>query len=337
VKLLSTGNFNSYVPNLTGTGASGTWNINISGSASAVSGYGVSVSPAANTIALRDANGYVYGSYLNQSSGNNESVSISQVMVTNGSDNFLRKTSIAAIAPALSGTAPINITGTSQLAHTLGQSGGSTGMTFNWSGQAGQPTWLWGGSDGVNMYVYNPSNFNVSYANSAGSTGVLTGPAHTNGADGWFRSNGQTGWYNETYAVGIYATDTTYVRTYNGASLYTNSLYATGDVTAYSDKRVKTEITVIPNALEKVEALRGVTYIRTDNGDLETGKRSTGVIAQEVLEVLPEAVKLDKDDPENGMMAVAYGNMVGLLIESIKELSAQNKALLARVEALEAK
>lgn len=42
-------------------------------------------------------------------------------------------------------------------------------QNWHWSGQGGQPTWLWGGSDGTNMYVYNPSNFRVNYANSAGS------------------------------------------------------------------------------------------------------------------------------------------------------------------------
>jgi hypothetical protein len=41
-------------------------------------------------------------------------------------------------------------------------------LNFYWSGQAGQPTWLWGGTDGANMYVYNPSNFSVNYATSAG-------------------------------------------------------------------------------------------------------------------------------------------------------------------------
>ena len=35
-------------------------------------------------------------------------------------------------------------------------------LNFNWSGQSGQPKWLWGGSDGTNMYVYNPDNFNVN-------------------------------------------------------------------------------------------------------------------------------------------------------------------------------
>ena len=47
------------------------------------------------------------------------------------------------------------------------------GKHFHWSGQAGQPEWLWGGNnaDQNNMYVWNPSNFNVNYANSAGSAG----------------------------------------------------------------------------------------------------------------------------------------------------------------------
>lgn len=111
------------------------------------------------------------------------------------------------------------------------------------------------------------------------------------------------------------------------------NLYASGEVTAYSDARIKTDIEVIPDALKKVEAIRGVTYTRTDNGDLEAGKRSTGVIAQEVLEVLPEAVVVNKEDPE-ALMGVNYGNMAGLLIEAIKELSEQNKAMAAEIAEL---
>ena len=57
---------------------------------------------------------------------------------------------------------------TATVAATLGKSGGTTGpMKFYWSGQSGQPSWLWGGSDGTNMYVYNPSNFNVNSATKA--------------------------------------------------------------------------------------------------------------------------------------------------------------------------
>lgn len=60
---------------------------------------------------------------------------------------------------------------TANYAHSAGQAypmrEGGVRMYMNWSGQGGQPTWLWGGEDGTNMYVYNPANFNVNYANSA--------------------------------------------------------------------------------------------------------------------------------------------------------------------------
>lgn len=49
----------------------------------------------------------------------------------------------------------------------------SCNKNWNWSGQNGQPNWLWGGNDANNMYVYNPLNFNVNYANSAGKVGNL--------------------------------------------------------------------------------------------------------------------------------------------------------------------
>ena len=50
----------------------------------------------------------------------------------------------------------------------------SCNRNWNWSGQGGQPTWLWGGEDGTNMYVYCPANFSVNYANSAGSATSAT-------------------------------------------------------------------------------------------------------------------------------------------------------------------
>lgn len=62
------------------------------------------------------------------------------------------------------------------------------GMTFNWVGQSGQPTWLWGGNDGSNMYVYNPSNFSVNYATTAGS--ATTAGAGT--VRVWVRFSGTT-------------------------------------------------------------------------------------------------------------------------------------------------
>jgi hypothetical protein len=118
---------------------------------------------------------------------------------------------------------------------------------------------------------------------------------------------------------------------YNVASI-SNSGTAVfnGNVTAYSDIRIKKNIEVIDNAVNKVQQLRGVTFDRTDD---ERIGRQTGVIAQEVLKVLPEAV-LGTEDTQ---YSVAYGNMVGLLIEAIKEQQGQIKALNTKVELLEEK
>ena len=99
---------------------------------------------------------------------------------------------------------------------------------------------------------------------------------------------------------------------------------ATGNITAYSDERLKTDIQLIENAVDKVEQLDGVTF--TMNGE-----RGTGVIAQMLEEVLPEAVF----DNESGFKSVAYGNVIGLLIEAIKEQSAEIETLKSRVDNLQ--
>ena len=106
------------------------------------------------------------------------------------------------------------------------------------------------------------------------------------------------------------------------------AIYAGGDVTAYSDERLKDNIETITNAVNKVDQLRGVTYTRK-----EDGIASTGVIAQDVEKVLPQAVTTDED----GMKAVKYGNMVGLLIEAIKEQNETIKGMQAEIAELKAR
>jgi hypothetical protein len=101
-------------------------------------------------------------------------------------------------------------------------------------------------------------------------------------------------------------------------------LTCTGDVVAYSDRNIKTNIEPILDSLEKVSRIGGYTFNRTDGGSI----RRTGVIAQEVQEVLPEAVY----ETENGTLSVAYGNMVGLLIEAIKELRAEVRELYKKIQ-----
>ena len=95
------------------------------------------------------------------------------------------------------------------------------------------------------------------------------------------------------------------------------ALYASGNVTAFSDIKLKTDIVNINDALSKVMELNGVLFTRKDSGE-----RCTGVIAQEVQKVLPEAV-VEVD----GTLSVAYGNLVGLLIEAIKELKSEVETL----------
>ncbi len=400
-------------------------------------------------------------------------------------------------------------------------------LNFYWSGQSGQPSWLWGGNDGANMYVYNPSNFSVNYANTAGSApanggnsntvaGLSVHSARNNEANKIVRTDGngyiQAGWINTpSGAFGsainkIYCSDDDYVRYQTPANFISNlglittsnigsqsvnyassagsvawgnvsgkpslatprgegtnyidyaryvynngaysgsgwiepsdlgvryaasSNYATssgssgstsavnstgwgngnftwyqtpgglapytgswasflisnhgdgsnyynqtiimpfwgppqysrreggnnrgpytfwstenldpnnisgnlsvsgsitagGDVTAYSDARIKTEVKTVEDALDKVLALRGVTYKRTDIEDKST---KIGVIAQEVKEVLPEVVS----EKEDGMLTVSYGNMVGVLIEAMKEQQAMIETLEAKIELL---
>lgn len=86
-------------------------------------------------------------------------------------------------------------------------------------------------------------------------------------------------------------------------------IVSNGNITAFSDRRLKDDIRTIEDALDKVRKLRGVTYTRD-------GIPGQGVIAQEVAEVIPEVVTQGEV-----YLSVAYGNLIGVLIESIKELS----------------
>ncbi|KYL03898.1 hypothetical protein A2J06_07795, partial [Fusobacterium necrophorum subsp. funduliforme] len=90
-----------------------------------------------------------------------------------------------------------------------------------------------------------------------------------------------------------------------------------GNVTAYSDIRLKKNVKNIENPLEKLREIRGVTFEWKKNG-----KKSAGVIAQEVEKILPQAVQ------NQGYKSVDYNALVGLCIEI-------NKVLLERVERLE--
>ena len=119
--------------------------------------------------------------------------------------------------------------------------------------------------------------------------------------------------------------------TINSASVAADSFYfsnrifvngeieTNNDIIAYStsDQRLKDNITTIPDALSKVLSISGNTFDWNDKSEKEG--TDVGVIAQEVLEILPEAVKTR----ETGYMAVCYEKIIPLLIEAIKELKVE--------------
>jgi hypothetical protein len=107
-----------------------------------------------------------------------------------------------------------------------------------------------------------------------------------------------------------------------GAVFTTGNITSAADIISNSDRRMKSDIQPITSALEKVQAITGVTFIK--NG---VDRRTAGVIAQDVLAVHPEVVH----ENEDGMLSVSYGNMVGLLIEAIKEQQEQINELKAKL------
>jgi hypothetical protein len=110
-----------------------------------------------------------------------------------------------------------------------------------------------------------------------------------------------------------------------------DSIRAAGNIVAYfSDDRLKTKFGNITNAIDKVRKLNGFYYEANETAQKlgYKSKREVGVSAQELQEVLPEVVT---DAPVgHGYLTVDYERVVPLLIEAIKELSAEVEMLKAR-------
>ena len=245
-----------------------------------------------------------------------------------------------------SGAVGVSGTGTISLATngdiTATRSGGTTGVVFlnaaqsrylSWDGTnyilPGAPLLVNGATvlDTAGTYTItggrNQTSSNATgYANQAGTFAIYgnSGSAGTNHATMSFHRPG-------AYAINM-GLDNDNVFRIGGWSAAANrfqmdmsgNLTMAGNVTAYSDARLKTNIQTIENALDKVLKMRGVSYERIDNGE-----KNIGVIAQEIKEVLPEVVLEREGDDQ--FMSVSYGNIVGVLIEAIKELKAEIEEL----------
>jgi hypothetical protein len=189
----------------------------------------------------------------------------------------------------------------------------------------------------------------LALTGSGASTGNSTG-ARLSESYGpiWNLSNGAT-WHhqviNGSYLSGISA---------GGGNYGSGNYYGTGDVTAYySDERLKTKITIITDAIQKIKSLEGFVYVENELArslGYTNEKEQAGVSAQQIQAVLPQAVSLAPFDmqgvPETGeiisktgenYLTVKYDRIVPLLIEGIKEQQAQIEELKNEIKELKNK
>ena len=220
-------------------------------------------------------------------------------------NNLIVNTKIDA-STAIENVKTLSVSGATTLSSTLSVSGATTlsstlGVTGNTS---------IGGTFGVTGNTSIGGTLSVSGATTLSSTLGVTGAVTISNSTQ--STSKTTGALIVTGGVGI------------GSNLNVGAaLSVTGDITAFytSDQRLKDNIVPIPNALNKVLSISGNTF----DWNKKSGKegKEAGVIAQEILEVLPEVVTTR----DNGYLAVNYEKLVPLLIEAIKELKAEVEEL----------
>ena len=352
-QVLSAANYNNYAPTLTGTGASGSWNI----SAAQVGGLSLqtaSAAPSGEQIIRSDTNSRVYLSQINSNTNNDENPTVSQVIVTNGSDNFYRKSSITNLANAVrgvaSGTWSISVTGSAanlsanrinywnvtnnnvvgqlmwknyQNGHTIFDASANT-TPMSTMCHSFNPDVAWAntypvlmGYNGVNTYGVRVDSSRL--ADSATISTSCSGSAAT------FTSTTQNSQFN---SIGVGT----------AASTVAGEIRASGSITAYysSDKKFKQNIETIPSALDKVSAIGGKTFDWTEEYLLAHGgeddyflpKSDFGVIAQDVQSVFPQAVRTRED----GSLAVDYAKLSALAFAAIVELKAEIDDLKGKIK-----
>lgn len=225
---------------------------------------------------------------------------------------------------------------------------GATGKTFDgsanvtWSltdigaagatGTGASGTWgisITGNAATVTNGVYTNTNQTISGAKTFSSTvnannGISMNAASSERTINWTFTGRNSYLFGRDSddVVGLY--DTNLANSGVGGNRWTSDVsgnfVAAGNVTSLSDARLKTDINKIDDALNKVRMLNGYSYTRTDTRD-----NQIGLIAQEVQEVLPEVVV------KGDYLSIAYGNMMALLVEAIKEQQGQIEELKQKI------
>jgi hypothetical protein len=303
--------------------------------------YTVSATASNSTVVQRNSSGYIFANFLNTTASDVTS-GVTKVMVETGNDNYIRHGSAAAVRSFLNvADGATNVTNNNQITNGAGYTtnvGDITGVTAG-SGISG------GGTSGT-VTVSHSDTSSQSSVNNSGATVIQDVTLDTYGHVTGLTSHtmtlanlGYTGATNANYITNNnqltngagYTTNTGDITgvtagsnlygggsfggvTLNLDSTITVTTVNAGTVNTTSDERAKDDITPITGALDKVQQLGGYSFTLK-----ATDEKSSGVIAQEVQKVMPELVQ----EGAEGLLSVQYGNMVGLLIEAIKEQQAQ--------------
>jgi hypothetical protein len=177
------------------------------------------------------------------------------------------------------------------------------------------------GFPGSNQFVLRTGGIDRLNIDSSGRLTVPTYITHTGDTDTFFGFPS-----GDTFKITTGGTDRLRITNSGNVGIGTASpshtlhvvgdIYASGNVTAYSDVRDKKNLKTIEDPVSKIEKINGYTYEKD-------GIAYTGLVAQELLEVLPEAVS----GSEKSGYGIAYGNIAGMFVEAIKELNSKIKEL----------
>ena len=226
---------------------------------------------------------------------------------------------------------------TSYTAAKLGRNGNTNHpMTFYWNGQGGQPSWLWGGNDGTNMYIYNPSNFSVNYAKSAKNSTYAAEAKKTlnTGGDVWVESiGGNAHLYTGGKRLSV-QTDGNLVLYHNDKAVWytgTSSLRFKKNIEDITEERAK-----------KILDIRVRTFDYKENQINPTGLyNKVGVIAEEVTPIMRDVVIYESEDDDGNKRetewSVDYQGFVPYLIKMVQIQEQRINKLEARLEKLEQK
>jgi hypothetical protein len=314
--------------------------------ANTLGGYSASGTVGANTVVIRDVNGYIYANYINSNVSETENPTINSFYTSNG-DGWLRKSSVAHVKSQL-GLGTMAYAATSSYVAKSGDSMSGT-LTMSIGSGSGNP-----GTNGIYIsqaVLDNTHQYALYMFENGGQATGYQDIAWYNGNQSYFKARMYTQVGN-SYANTRFILDVADNARTLATRLYfdNGSAYFSGDVVAYSsDKRLKENVTPIGDSLNKIKQISGVYFDWKDKIEgtdfVPAQKHDVGVIAQDVQKILPEVVTLAPFDTDSygksksgeNYLTVKYDKLVPLLIEAIKEISTENQELKARLELIESK